>query len=279
MAASSLAALQKHQIPCKFAHDLTQRADTLLIYTIQNADLIMRQVPHYLLIGSGRVARHFQYYLSLLQIPFQVWHRQDSLAQLQQKLVPASHILVLINDAAIDEFIQKYIITPNKIVTHFSGSLVSSLAYGAHPLMTFNDDLYSFEQYQSIPFVIDEDAPTFEMILPGLPNQHVRLPKSLKAKYHALCVLSGNFSCLLWQKFFSTLEQEFHFPIEIMTPYLLQQTQNIVNNYKTALTGPLVRNDLTTIHKNIDSLENDPFQEIYKSFVASYTKQKTEGTV
>lgn len=231
----------------------------------------MRGIPHYLIIGNGRVARHFQHYFSQLKLSFDTWHRHEPFEQLQKKLGQATHVLVLITDKSINSFIQENLKT-HAMRIHFSGSLVSELAYGAHPLMCFNEQFYSLEQYKQIPFIIDEDAPAFEELLPGLTNTHVRLKKSLKAKYHALCVMSGNFSCLLWQKLFSTFEKEFNLPHTIAHPYLQQQTQNILHNYQTALTGPLVRNDQETLAKNLAALENDPFQQIYQSFISCFDK-------
>jgi 2-dehydropantoate 2-reductase len=236
----------------------------------------MRQVPHYLLIGNGRVARHFQHYFSLLQISFSHWQRQHTLEELQEKIKLSSHILILISDHAIKNFIATHLKNSGCTLIHFSGSLVTDLAHGAHPLMTFAEDLYLETQYKTIPFVIDQDAPDFHEILPGLTNQHVRLEKSLKAKYHALCVLSGNFSCMLWQKLFSTLEKEFKLPAAIAHPYFLQQTKNLYTNPETALTGPLVRADFQTINKNLQALESDPFREVYQSFVACYQKLEKE---
>lgn len=234
----------------------------------------MRQVPHYLIIGNGRVARHFQKYFASQQISFSSWHRQQDITELQPQ--SATHILLLISDNAIEDFITQHLQNSQAILIHFSGSLTSQKAYGAHPLMTFSENLYSLEQYKNIPFVIDQDAPEFADLLPGLPNRHVRLDKARKAKYHALCVLSGNFSCMLWQKLFSTLEQEFNFSADIAYPYFLQQSQNIFDNPKTALTGPLVRNDLETINKNLAALDLDPFKEVYKSFVTCYKKLNEE---
>ncbi|MFU8797430.1 MAG: DUF2520 domain-containing protein [Gammaproteobacteria bacterium] len=231
----------------------------------------MRQVPYYLIIGNGRVAHHFQHYFSLLPLPFTTWHRQESLEDLAERIKSASHILLLIRDDAIENFIRLYL--QNLSIVHFSGSLVTPLAYGAHPLMTFNNRLYTLEHYQSIPFVLDHNAPAFENILPGLPNQHVRLDTALKAKYHALCVLSGNFSCLLWQKLFSSLEKEFKFPASIAHTFIQQQTQNLVDNYQTALTGPLPRNDLLTLEKNLLALNGDPFQQIYQAFITCYPQR------
>jgi hypothetical protein len=243
-------------------------------------DLIMRQVPYYLLIGNGRVAHHIRHYFSLLGISFATWQRGDPEEKLQQSLQHVSHVLLLITDAHIESFIQHHLKNSTALRIHCSGSLVTEHAYGAHPLMTFNKDhLYSLAQYQAIPFIVDDDAPAFEALLPGLPNPHVRLKKSLKPKYHALCVLSGNFSCLLWQKLFSSLEREFHFPADIAYPYLQQQTQNLLRHYPTALTGPLVRSDQATIQKNLTALAGDPFQEIYQAFINCYCDQRQKETL
>lgn len=236
----------------------------------------MRQVPHYLIIGNGRVAKHFLHYFSLLKLPVSNWHRTQSAKTLTEKIKQASHILLLISDQAIEKFIAQFLQNPKVFLIHFSGSLLTTKAYSAHPLMTFGDQLYELEHYQNIPFILEEQAPSFKKLLPGLANKHFILPQKFKAKYHALCVLSGNFSCLLWQKLFSSLEKEFKFPPSIAFPYLLQQTKNLFLNYKNALTGPLVRNDNITLKKNLAALSNDPFQDIYKNFINTYQKLKKE---
>ena len=233
----------------------------------------MRQIPHYLIIGNGRVARHFHHYFSLLTLPVSTWNRSESIDALTTKISNATHVLVLIKDDAIASFFDQHSANKNNIIwLHFSGSLVSPTVVGAHPLMTFSHALYDLAHYKKIPFVLDHDAPDFEIILPGLSNPHVRLSKKLKAKYHALCVLSGNFSCMLWKKLFAEFEKEFNFSSMVSHPYLLQQTQNLMSDPNSALTGPLTRNDMITIEKNLHALEGDPFQNIYKEFVACYQK-------
>jgi len=233
----------------------------------------VRQVPEYLIIGNGRVSRNFQHYFNLLALPFNVWHRKLSESDLKQKTSTASHILVLTSDQAIESIV-KTVALPEKYWIHFSGALVTNLAFGAHPLMTFNESLYSYEEYSAIPFVLDHDAPAFDRLLPGLQNPHVRLQKDLKPKYHALCVAAGNFSCLLWQKLFSTFENDFNIPSSYAHPYLQKQTENLIQDYTKALTGPLVRHDQTTIKKNLSALTADPFQQIYESFLLCYQKMQ-----
>lgn len=236
----------------------------------------MRQVPHYLIIGNGRVARHFQHYFSLLNIPFSFWHRGLPLTLLHEKLANCSPILVLINDDAIEQFIEENSKLTSATFIHFSGSLTSKHAYGAHPLMTFSHHFYTKEMYSTIYFIIDDDAPDFKKLMPGIPNPHARLSKKAKAKYHALCVLSGNFSCLLWHKLFYSFEHEIHLPLAAIHPYILQQTHNLIHHYQSALTGPLVRNDKKTIQKNLNALSDDAFQMIYQSFVSCYQLMLSE---
>lgn len=237
----------------------------------------MRNDHHYLIIGNGRVAQHFQHYFKLLNLPFHTWHRRETDDQLQALLSISSHVLLLISDKAIETFIYDYLHDPSLLCIHFSGSLVSKKAYGAHPLMTFGKSLYLLDQYRHIHFIIDHDAPPMAELLPGLPNPNVRLNTEKKAKYHALCVLSGNFSCILWKKLFFSLEHEFDLSPEIAHQYLQQQTLNLLRDPSNALTGPLVRNDQETIARNLLALNEDPFSEIYKSFITCYEKLKSDN--
>src|SRR5437868_12703944 len=134
----------------------------------------MRQVPHYLIIGNGRVATHIQHYFTLLQLSYSCWHRQQSNALFNQELKRATHVLILISDDAIEKFIDEHLQEYSGIKIHFSGSLITDKAYGLHPLMTFSRRLYDLKKYQLIPFIMDHDALSFEDLLPGLLNQHAR---------------------------------------------------------------------------------------------------------
>jgi hypothetical protein len=230
----------------------------------------MRQVPHYLLIGNGRAAKHFRHYFSLLNLRHATWQRDQSEEILSQHITQATHILLLISDQNIEPFIHAYLHNTAAQLIHFSGSLNTPHAHGAHPLTTFGETLYSLNQYQKIPFIIERGALPFAQLLPELANPHFELDPKQKAKYHALCVAAGNFSCLLWQKLFSTFETVLGLPKEAAHLYLQQQTQNLLNHPEHALTGPLVRGDQQTIANNIEALKKDPLQKIYQSFVDYY---------
>lgn len=232
----------------------------------------MRRVPEYLIIGNGRVARHMLHYFALLGIETTHWHRQKASPD---TIRDARYILILLSDNAIETFITEHLHDKNGLKIHFSGALVTSLAVGAHPLMTFGPDLYELSQYQKIPFVLDDDAPDFTEIFPAFKNPHTALPKQHKAKYHALCVMAANYSCLLWAKLFDSFERELNLPAETAYPLLAQQTENLLSDYQNALTGPLLRGDSATLDKHIKALEGDSYQDIYQSFIHAYRKDDT----
>lgn len=234
----------------------------------------MRQVPRYAIIGAGRMARHFSHYLTLLQIPHRQWSRTQSLQELADIVTNSDCILLLISDAAIETVIQQNPILQTKCLVHFSGQLVTPLAHSAHPLMTFSHDLYPLETYQKVPFILEQGRSSFAELFPQLPNLHFAIPPQLKSLYHSLCVLSGNFTTILWQKFFAELENTFQVPAQVAYPYLQQIAMNLQLNPKAALTGPLARDDQKTITANLQALTDDPFQAVYQAFVDAHKISK-----
>lgn len=216
------------------------------------------------------MAKHFIHYLNLLRVPYLQWSRNQPDTLLNDLVNQCSPIVLLINDDAIESFIEKHDFLTTKILVHFSGNLYTTLAYGAHPLLSFSDQFYALETYQKIPFICDEKAPAFQILLPGLTNPHFTIPSHLKSFYHALCVMSGNFTTLLWQKFFNEFETTFHIPKQQAYPFFEQIMQNLLIDNKKALTGPLVRNDQQTIESHLNSLTNDPFQPVYQAFLQAF---------
>lgn len=226
----------------------------------------MRQV---LLIGSGRLAQHLQSYFQQIALPYLSWSRaQNDEADLLRKISLSSHVLIAIRDDALEEFISSHYFE-EKTVVHFSGSLVIPGAFGAHPLMTFGPETYDLETYKNIPFVLEKGAPALFKLIPDLENPFFFISREQKALYHALCVSSGNFTTLLWQKVFAEFEQTLHLPREVLYTYLDQIVANLKSNSEAALTGPLARKDIKTIRKNLSALEGRELQDIYQAFVRS----------
>ncbi|WP_440616831.1 DUF2520 domain-containing protein [Cysteiniphilum sp. 6C5] len=236
----------------------------------------MRQVSHslganpsYGIIGNGRLARHIQFYFKLKNIPHTLWHRQQ--AEPPENTLDQSDIILLaISDDAIDSFLDNHRQLNDKLCVHFSGTLVSQNALSYHPLMTFPSQPYDFDFYQKILFVGEEKTPAFSTIFPQLTNPSIQIPQAKKAYYHALCVMANNFTTLLWQKFFNEMTTTFNASLNDIKPYLKQTLLNIDSDYNNALTGPLKRQDLQTIKRNLEALEEDGFVKIYQAFVDVY---------
>lgn len=233
----------------------------------------MRQVPRYAIIGNGRVAKHLAYYFQLLQIPYQQWHRQLT-AALSASIAEATHVLILIKDAEIDPFIDANKELQAKILIHCSGALQSQYAYSCHPLMTFSTERYELKQYQQIAFILGETAPDFNDLFPQLSNPWCKIPEKKRAFYHALCVMANNFTTILWQKFFNDLQQQFNIPKAVALPFLQQTLHNLQQDHQHCLSGPLARNDMSTINNNQQALASDPFLDVYRAFVHAYTQSQ-----
>lgn len=228
----------------------------------------MKNQAHYLIVGAGCTSIHFQNYLGLLDLSWTLWDRSQSNVKLKKEIALATHILLLISDSAIESFYQEHLLTTTKRVVHFSGALEIPGVISAHPLMTFSKNLYSLEEYKLFPFITTANL-SFSEILPGFPNPHYHLQPEQKAFYHALCVISGNFTNLLWQKMNLGLKS-LGLPNDIFQPYLRRTVLNILQDTENSLTGPLARKDLKTVIANDHALNGDPFQKIYRAFVEVY---------
>ena len=222
------------------------------------------------IIGDGRLARHLQHYLTGLGLPTRTWARRTSSSPAPVALTGCDTALILIRDSEIVPFVETWPPLREKRLVHCSGRLVTPVAEGAHPLMTFGAALYDLEVYRSIPFVLETGRTPFAELLPGLPNPSFAIEASDRAYYHALCVMAGNFSTILWAKLFDEMERRFAIPRSAAHPYLARVTANVMADGAAALTGPLARGDQATISANLDALDGDPFQAIYTAFARVY---------
>ncbi len=228
----------------------------------------MGQVPRKILfIGRGRVSRHFQHYFDLLGKPYAVWHREQSIAELKRLCGEVDRVALLIRDDAIESFYQQHLdILKHKITFHCSGSLALDQLSSAHPLMAFAHRNLSLATYQTITFVTESNKKSLSELLPELSNPNFSIPSSVKPFYHALCVCAGNLPLLIQR----TALKEFGLigiPKEALSLYLKENLQNLLQDPETALTGPIVRGDQTTIERNLKALDGHSLKNIYLQFL------------
>lgn len=235
----------------------------------------MGQVPthHYLLIGSGAMARHISFYLASLQDPnikISEWNRKsNSLKDLEYKLSHCTHVLLAISDTAIFDFFntfKRFSSSQSKWI-HFSGAHHFADMISVHPLMSFGPELYDLKVYEKIHFVIT-GVNSLAEIFPFFRHSFTVLSPEKKSLYHSLCVLGGNLPILLWDKMNQGLKQ-MGLPEDATDVYLQVVLKNYLDHREKALTGPLKRKDITTIKNNLSALQNDSFQKIYSAFAES----------
>lgn len=236
--------------------------------SIQNVVTDKIHAPHFLIVGSGRLAHHLKHYFQSLQIKYSEWDRAQDAQVLAHNLEKATHVLLAVSDQAIESIYRKHFDGFDKVCVHFSGALHIPGVIAAHPLMTFGPQLYNPEFYPQIHFVLT-GVQNLQEALPGLQNPFSILKPEQKSLYHAYCVLGGNFTTLLTQKMIQGLS-ELNIPKEAGEVYLSQILANVFANPQGALTGPIARKDRTTVEKNLQALENDPYQKIYQAFVKAH---------
>ncbi len=230
-------------------------------------------MPKILLVGSGRLARHLNYWNSLSITPseIQIWsRRQNSLDELYTWGQKADIVWLAISDSSLVHFYEEHFSSFRKPIVHFSGALDDARLISAHPLMSFPTELMPPEVYGQIHFVVT-GTDTLKKILPGFQNSFSLLKAQNKAFYHALCVMAGNFPQLLWSEIFPSFEK-LHIPDRAVETYIKQITINFIELRNNSLTGPLVRKDQITIEKNLTSLTNSKLKTIYQNFVEVFTK-------
>ncbi len=227
-------------------------------------------IPPLGVVGDGRVARHVVHYCNLLGVPVRTWSRRASRNRPPEALAACHTVLLLISDDAIAPFVGAWPSLQEKQLVHFSGSLVTPGVVGMHPLMTFGPNLYEPDEYRAIPFVGVEGSPPLSALLLGWPNPSFTIRAEDRPYYHALCVMAGNFSTLLWLKLFDELARLAGMPATSAHPYLARMAANVMTHGRSALTGPLVRGDTQTVAANLAALEGDSYHAVYAAFVRAY---------
>jgi predicted short-subunit dehydrogenase-like oxidoreductase (DUF2520 family) len=243
-------------------------------------------MTNFAIVGGGRLARHFSEYFRLLEIPHARWARDrrtgfnssnltDPEKRLKETIKSSDRVLLLVSDGAISVLLKQYPFLHEKQLIHCSGSVSIPGVAGAHPLMTFSDRLYPLDTYQRMPF-IHETGFSFSQLFPGLPNPHFAIDVEDKSRYHAMCVMAGNFTQLLWKSISDRFERQLELPAATLKPYLGQVAENFIQAPESALTGPLTRNDRQTIDRNLKSLDADPLQDLYAAFMRFYQQEKAQ---
>jgi predicted short-subunit dehydrogenase-like oxidoreductase (DUF2520 family) len=230
------------------------------------------------IIGGGRLARHLTHYLTESGIAVRGWTRRMAEPP-AVVLGDAPVVLVLITDDAIEPFLAEHRELASRLLIHCSGSLVTPLARGMHPLMSFGPDLYGLAVYWAVPFVCDQGGPLFREVFPTLPNPSFALDPARKPLYHALTDLAGNLTPVLWEKLFLTFEQELGIPRQAAILYLKRVVDVCEGPSPFPRTGPIARGDARTVRRNLAALVDDPIRAVYEGFARAVRPGLVDATL
>lgn len=231
--------------------------------------MAMHMAEPWLIIGGGRLATHLRHYCELLGIPTQQWRRSEhSHSQLLDWAARSDRILLAVADGALAALAGELALASRARILHFSGATHIDNTACAHPLMTFGATPYTLEQYQALHFCVTGAASLTEL-LPGFPNSFSVIAPEQKARYHAACVLGGNFTTLLTAKMLALFD-ELGVPVTAAAPYMQQILANVLAAPESALTGPIARRDTQTVARNLAALAGDDYQAIYRAFLTAH---------
>jgi len=161
----------------------------------------------------------------------------------------------------------------NKIICHCSGALssyifsdaeeLSVFGFSVHPIFAIYSQMESYKQLSKAIFTIEGNPQKTDEIvslISGMGNSVRVINGQVKAKYHAATVMASNQMTALVHSAVGLLcecgfsQQQ---ALDALIPLMLGNLSNIAAvGTVQALTGPAERNDLQTVQKHLECLEN-----------------------
>lgn len=233
------------------------------------------QVARLLIFGPGRVGANIAAYARHLGVDVDVVSRAQAAGdpdQMAPRIQAATTVAAAVPDSAIAGVFDRWRgALRGKRCIHFSGALTLAGADSYHPLYSFPRSVLPNDVMRRVAFAIAEGAPALSDLLPGAPNPVFTISEKDRAFYHAIAVLTGNFSAHIWNQAARAMAQRLpDAPPEILGPYLAGVVDRFQESPFDSVTGPVARRDQGSIAANIQSLAEHPqLQTLYEAFLAS----------
>ena len=244
------------------------------------------------LIGSGNVAHHLfdAFYKQGIAIA-QVFSRNiEALSAFKSKckttnkankIIDADLYIIAVSDSAI-EHLSKLIINKKGLAVHTSGSvsihtIIAKRKGVFYPLQSFTKEKKI--DFYNVPLCIEasntDDLTLLKKLANTVSKSVFEISSTQRAKIHLAAVFANNFSNHMYAIANELCEKE-GVPFDLLKPLIIESTAKLqVLKPKEAQTGPAIRNDITTIQKHIDSLENPLYKKMYQ-LISESIKIKNE---
>ena len=234
---------------------------------------VERYIKTILVFGTGRVGTSITGYFRDLGHNVEAVTRTEFETHnftLTEKIKSAD----IIAAAIPDDLIVKWYATlseslEQKTVIHFSGANTFEKMQAYHPLYSFPKNLVPSSEVSRITIAREVGSPPFSEVIPGANNPELEISAKDKAFYHALAVLSGNFSAFVWNHCASAFGQKWQDdPAATFGPYLESVIQRFKEEPQNSITGPIARRDQSSVNNNLESLADHPeLLALYHSFL------------
>lgn len=246
-------------------------------------------------IGAGKVACSMGKYLKESGFPVIGYYsrtKESALAAAQftdsdcysslEELVNASDTLfIATGDTQIpsvwDRIAAANLTLHSKIICHFSGSLSSDVFHSSaachihpasvHPMLAFPDKFHSWKQLSDAFLTLEGDETAlayFSQMFQTTKNRTTIISADKKSQYHtAASLISNHVDALLdiGLSLFMDCGFSKEAAYKACAPLIRGNVENILKNDTVlALTGPIERNDASTVRKHLESLHGETAQ-------------------
>ena len=167
----------------------------------------------------------------------------------------------------------------DQIICHCSGALSSDSFSGResmsvsccsiHPMLPFSNRFSSYEQLNKAFFTVEGQDAAVEAIsglFCSIGNEVCRIDGAKKAKYHAVASILSNQVIAVLDMGYTLLEDCGFTRAEAVRATGQLVMRNIENVLEAgcdgALTGPIERNDIETVKKHIECMQNDDSDDV-----------------
>jgi len=211
-----------------------------------------------------------------------------------EELVSASDAVFLtVPDGAIKD---TYLSLPKELLKgkqlcHCSGAMSAEEAFtnvaeysakgtSIHPLFPISSKTESYRELHNAFFCIEGGcAAEWSAILSDMGNPTRIITSDIKSRYHAACSVASNLVCGLMAESAELLEQcgFTEEALSALEPLAMSNMKRIFTVGPTAaLTGPVERNDVSTIKKHIACINDGNDSDIYRAVSKKLTEMAKE---
>lgn len=170
-----------------------------------------------------------------------------------------------------------------KIICHFSGSLSSDIFSGigatgasccsVHPMYAFSSRFTSYLQFNKACITVEGQEHAVkkikELFADKLHHKVFMCSPGDKVKYHTAAAFASNYVTGAMHIAIKLLKEcgfKESDAMKLLSPVSLNNLTSVLENgTREALTGPVERNDISTVEKHLNALGDGDIKEVYKS--------------